>query len=72
MATAGGFLDHDDLRQLTGAARRAGQRACLQAEGIPFRTSGRDQLLVAWVHVHAWLEGKPPVSFVEPDLSNVE
>jgi hypothetical protein len=72
MATAGGFLDHDDLRQLTGAARRAGQIAWLQAEGVPFRTSGRGEPLVAWVHVHAWLEGKPPVSFVEPDLSNVE
>jgi hypothetical protein len=72
MATAGGFLDQDDLRQLTGAARRAGQIAWLQAEGIPFKPGGKDAVLVAWVHVHAWLEGKPAVSFVEPDLSNVE
>lgn len=71
MATAGGFLDSDDLRQLTGAARRAGQIAWLRAEGVPFRPSGKGEPVVAWVHVHAWLEGRPPVSFVKPDLSGV-
>lgn len=69
--TAAGFLDKDDLRQLTGAAQRRGQVAWLQEHGVPFKCSGKDQLLVAWKHVHAWLEGRPPVSFVEPDLSGV-
>lgn len=69
--TGTGFLDRDALRQLTGAAHRSKQVTWLHAEGIPFKINGKDELIVAWVHVHAWLEGKPPVSFVEPDLSGV-
>ena len=69
--TAAGFLDRDALRQLTGAAQRRAQVAWLQEHGVPFKPNGKDELLVAWKHVHAWLEGRPPVSFVEPDLSGV-
>lgn len=71
MATAGGILDKDDLRSVSGKARIDAQEAWFRSEGIPCRRSGKNELLVAWVHVHAWLEGKPPVSFVEPDLSGV-
>lgn len=68
--TQGGFLDADDLRHLTGAARVNAQEAWLRGEGIPCKREG-PRLVVAWLHVHAWLEGRPPVSFVEPDLSSV-
>jgi hypothetical protein len=68
--TSLGFLDSDDLRRLTGAARAAGQEAWLKAEGIPHKRQGA-RVTVAWLHVHNWLEGRPAVSFVEPDLSNV-
>jgi hypothetical protein len=66
------FLAKEDLRQLTGAARQPGQVAWLRAEGIPFKVSRRDELLVTWKHVHAWIEGRhAPLSSVAPDLSGV-
>jgi hypothetical protein len=55
---AQGFLDKPALRKLTGAATRAGQLAWLQREGIPFKPNGKDELLVTWAHVNAWLEGR--------------
>ena len=66
-----GFLDRDQLRQLTDCARRSGQEAWLRSEGVPFKLSRKGDLLVCWVHVHAWMEGRPPVSFVEPDFSSL-
>lgn len=69
--TTGGFLDSDDLHRLTGAARANGQEAWLKAEGVPHRREGRN-LIVLWVHVQAWVERRPLVSFVEPDFSSLE
>lgn len=58
-----GFLSKTDLRQLTGAAVQARQIDWLRREGVPFRPNGKDELIVAWTHVHAWLEGRArPVS----------
>lgn len=53
-----GILKKDDLRQLTGRAPIAAQEAWLKGEGIPCRRNGKDELIVAWTHVHAWLEGR--------------
>lgn len=53
-----GFLTKPELRRLTGAATRAGQVAWLEREGIPFKPNGKDELLVTWGHVNAWLEGR--------------
>lgn len=57
MATTG-FLDKPALRQLTGRGTRAGQLEWLKAEGIPCRANGKDELVVSWTHVNAWLEGR--------------
>ena len=69
--TAAGFLNPDDLRRLTHAARANAQEAWLKAEGIPYKRPGRD-VLVLWTHVQAWIEGRPAVSLVEPDFSSLE
>lgn len=69
--TAVGFLDPDDLRRLTHAARANAQEAWLKAEGIPYKRPGRD-VLVLWAHVQAWIEDRPTVAFVEPDFSSLE
>lgn len=65
-----GFLTKAELRRFTGAAWRARQREKLRERGIPFKEEGEDTL-VLWVHVQAWIEDRPTVSFVEPDLSGV-
>lgn len=56
--SAQGFLEKPDLRRLTGAGTRAGQIAWLQREGIPWKPNGKDELLVTWPHVTAWMEGR--------------
>jgi hypothetical protein len=67
-----GFLSRDDLRQLTGAARQSGQCDWLRSEGIPFKLSRKDELLVTWKHVHLWIEGRhAPLSYAEPDFSSL-
>jgi hypothetical protein len=48
----------DRHQTLTGAGTRAGQLAWLQREGIPCRPNGKDELLVTWAHVNAWMEGR--------------
>lgn len=68
--TTGGFLDADDLRHLTHAARANGQEAWLKARGVPFKREGT-KLIVLWTHVQAWIEGRPVVASKEPDLSMV-
>lgn len=55
---AQGFLSKPDLRQLTGAATRTGQTAWLEREGIPWKPNGKDEVLVTWGHVNAWMEGR--------------
>lgn len=71
MTTQGGFLDKDDLRSISGKARIDAQEAWLKAEGIPHKRQG-NRITVCWTHVHAWVEGRPLVSFVEPDFSSLE
>lgn len=56
--SAQGFLAKPDLRRLTGAARRADQAAWLEREAIPWKPNGKDELLVTWAHVNAWMEGR--------------
>jgi hypothetical protein len=57
---AQGFLSKQDVKRFTGRGTRAGQVAWLQEQGIPFRPNGKDELVVAWTHVHAWLEAAQP------------
>lgn len=68
--TTSGFLDSDDLRQLTGAARAAAQEAWLRERAVPCKREGR-RVIVLWIHVTAWLEGRPVVSSNGPDWSKV-
>jgi hypothetical protein len=65
-----GFLSPDDLRRLTGRARAAGQEEWLKSEGLPHKRRGSD-VLVMWVHVQGWIEGRHTSAHVEPDLSMV-
>lgn len=65
-----GFLTKAELRRFTGAAWRGRQQEKLLERGVPFTVEGED-ILVMWAHVQAYQEGRPPVSFVEPDLSGV-
>lgn len=53
-----GFLSKADVKRFTGRGTRAGQVAWLQEQGIPFRTNGKDELIVSWAHANAWLEGR--------------
>jgi hypothetical protein len=70
--SATGFLDRDQLRTLTNTNRRAVQEAWLRSEGIPFKISRKDELLVCWKHVHSWIEGRhQPVASRAPNLSVV-
>lgn len=52
-----GFLDPTALKKL-GGGTRARQIAWLEREGIPYKTNGKDELLVTWAHVNGWLEGR--------------
>lgn len=68
--TQSGFLNSDDLRQLTGAARARAQGAWLAAREIPHKVED-GRVIVLWQHVTAWLEGRPVVSSNGPDWSKV-
>jgi hypothetical protein len=65
-----GFLDGTDLRQLTGAARAKAQAAWLAAREVPHKLED-GRVIVLWMHVTAWLEGRPVVSSNGPDWSKV-
>lgn len=53
-----GVLTKPELKAVSGFGTRAGQTAWLQREGIPFKLNGRDELVVTWAHVNAWIEGR--------------
>ncbi len=69
--TPTGFLSPEDLRRMTGRARANGQEEWLKSEGIPHRRQGSD-MLVMWVHVEGWIEGRSTSALVEPDFSGLE
>ena len=50
-------LTRDEVRDLTGRAKRDAQAAVLTAQGIPFRVLG-GRILVARSAAQAWLEGR--------------
>lgn len=56
MATQG-FLDAAALKKF-GGGTRARQIARLQREGIPYKLNGKDEVLVTWAHMNAWIEGQ--------------
>jgi hypothetical protein len=64
------FLSSDQLRELTGRARRAGQRQWLADNGLPFRADGA-RVLVARYHVLDWLAGRAIAPSRGVDLSGV-
>jgi len=55
---AQGNLTKAELRSVSGAARDAAQERWLKAEGIPFKRNAKGELVVLWVHVQAWVEGR--------------
>jgi hypothetical protein len=63
-------LTPEELRELTGRARRGDQRAWLEAQGIPFRVDG-ERLLVSRQHAQDWLSGKVVARSRAVDLSGV-
>ncbi|MBL0394158.1 DUF4224 domain-containing protein [Ramlibacter monticola] len=58
----------DELRQLTDRARAAEQSAWLRQRGIPHQRDG-SRVLVARLHVRAWLEGRDTVASEGPNWS---
>jgi hypothetical protein len=65
------LLDAAELKRVSGAGLRSGQIAWLREEGIPFKINRKDELVVCWRHVHAWIEGRPAVRSSEPDFSSL-
>jgi hypothetical protein len=53
-----GKLTKADLASVSGHGRVAAQERWLQAEGIPFKRNGKGELVVLWIHVQAWVEGR--------------
>jgi hypothetical protein len=70
MTESTGFLDDEALRRLTGWARANDQEAWLKREGLPYKRG--KHVLVLWVHVQAWIEGRPVQALVGPDFSSLE
>lgn len=64
------LLSADEVRALTQRARRDGQVEMLKAEGIPHRIVG-GSVIVARVHVLAWLEGRPVAQSREPNFGAI-
>lgn len=67
MTNLSGFLSPEDLRRMTGRVRANGQEEWLKVEGIPHKRQGSD-MLVMWVHVQAWIEGRFTPPKPEPQL----
>lgn len=57
MATSG-LLSKPELKSVSGFTSRALQRAWLEKEGIPHKLNGKDEIVVTWAHVNAWIEGR--------------
>jgi hypothetical protein len=51
------FLNKEELRELTGAARAAAQARWLAEKGVAHRRDG-SRVIVSRFHVRQWLEGK--------------
>lgn len=62
-------LTRDELRELTGYASAAKQRAWLDERGVPYRFEGR--LLVSRSVAEDWLRGRTVVQSRGVDLSMV-
>lgn len=59
MAMSGtGILTKAELKAVSGAGTRVGQIAWLEHEGIPWKPNGKEELVVLWVHVQQWVEGR--------------
>lgn len=53
-----GKLTKAELKDVSGAGTRAGQIAWLEREGIPWKPNGKEDLVVLWLHVQQWVEGR--------------
>ena len=53
-----GLLSKPELKRVSGFGTRERQTAWLRQEGIPFKLNGKEELVVSWHHVNAWLEGR--------------
>lgn len=65
------YLISPELHTLTGYARPTSQATWLKEHGIPHRLDGR-RIIVSRVHVQAWLEGRPTVTFGGINLEAVK
>ncbi len=63
-------LQHAELREFTGRARRSDQEAWLRERGIPYRWDG-ERLLVSRTMADRWLAGGEMVQSREPNLQGV-
>ncbi len=64
------ILSAEELRSLTGKARRGDQEAWLLERGIPYRWDGV-RLLVSRSMADQWLAGKELPVWREPNLAGV-
>lgn len=55
-----GFLSHEDKRELTGAATKAGQIKMLRENRIPFFVRADGWPVVTWEAVNGSLGSAPP------------
>lgn len=62
-----GLLSKPELKRVSGFGTRERQTAWLRQEGIPFQLNGKQELVVSWHHVNAWLEGRQVVSSSGPN-----
>ena len=63
-------LKIEEIRSLTGCARRADQEAWLSSYGVPFRKDG-ERILIARANAERWLSGQKIPQLAEPDLTAV-
>lgn len=63
-------LSIEEIRSLTGCARRADQEAWLSSHGVPFRKDG-ERILIARSNAERWLSGQNIPQMAEPNLSAV-
>lgn len=61
-------LSNEEIRGLTGCARRADQEAWLLSNGVPFRKDG-ERILVATTNAERWLSGHNMPKLSEPNLA---
>ena len=63
-------LSIEEIRSLTGCARRSDQESWLSLHGVPFRKDG-ERILIARANAERWLSGQNIPKLAEPNLAAV-